>query len=36
MGNQSTCVIEMASASGITLLHNNERNPRTALGRTSL
>lgn len=30
LGNQSTCVIEMASASGITLLHNNERNPRVA------
>ncbi len=30
LGNQSTCVIEMASASGITLLHNNERNPRIA------
>ena len=30
LGNQSTCVIEMASASGITLLHNNERNPRKA------
>ncbi len=30
LGNQTTCVIEMASASGITLLHNNERNPRIA------
>ncbi len=30
LGNKSTCVIEMASASGITLLHNNERNPRIA------
>lgn len=30
LGNQSTCVIEMASASGITLLHNNERDPRIA------
>lgn len=30
LGNQSTCVIEMASASGITLLHNKERNPRIA------
>lgn len=30
LGNESTCVIEMASASGITLLHNNERNPRIA------
>lgn len=30
LGNQSTCVIEMAAASGITLLHNNERNPRIA------
>lgn len=30
LGNQKTCVIEMASASGITLLHNNERNPRVA------
>nr|WP_106781100.1 glycerate kinase [Lysinibacillus timonensis] len=30
LGNHSTCVIEMASASGITLLHNNERNPRIA------
>ncbi|MFP3918449.1 glycerate kinase [Lysinibacillus telephonicus] len=30
LGNQSTCVIEMASASGITLLHNNEKNPRIA------
>lgn len=30
LGNQSTCVIEMASASGITLLHDNERNPRIA------
>ncbi|SOC43103.1 glycerate kinase [Ureibacillus acetophenoni] len=30
LGNKSTCVIEMASASGITLLHNNERNPRKA------
>ena len=30
LGNGSTCVIEMASASGITLLHNNERNPRIA------
>jgi len=30
LGNQATCVIEMASASGITLLHNNERNPRIA------
>ncbi|HWK22680.1 MAG TPA: glycerate kinase [Ureibacillus sp.] len=30
LGNQTTCVIEMAAASGITLLHNNERNPRIA------
>lgn len=30
LGNQSTCVIEMASASGITLLHNTERDPRIA------
>ncbi|MFC7688051.1 glycerate kinase [Ureibacillus sp. GCM10028918] len=30
LGNQTTCVIEMASASGITLLHNNERNPKIA------
>lgn len=30
LGNQTTCVIEMASASGITLLHNKERNPRIA------
>lgn len=30
LGNQSTCVIEMASASGIILLHNNERNPKIA------
>ena len=30
LGNQSTCVIEMASASGLTLLHNNERNPKIA------
>ena len=30
LGNQTTCVIEMASVSGITLLHNNERNPRIA------
>lgn len=30
LGNESTCVIEMASVSGITLLHNNERNPRIA------
>lgn len=30
LGNQSTCVIEMAAASGITLLHNNERDPRNA------
>jgi len=30
LGNQTTCVIEMATASGITLLHNNERNPRIA------
>lgn len=30
LSNKSTCVIEMASASGITLLHNNERNPRIA------
>ncbi|MGM9950304.1 MAG: glycerate kinase [Lysinibacillus sp.] len=30
LGNQPTCVIEMASASGLTLLHNNERNPRIA------
>ena len=30
LGNQATCVIEMASASGITLLHNKERNPRIA------
>lgn len=30
LGNRSTCVIEMASASGIMLLHNNERNPRVA------
>ena len=30
LGNELTCVIEMASASGITLLHNNERNPRIA------
>ena len=30
LGNQSTCVIEMASASGLTLLHNTERNPRIA------
>ena len=27
LGNGTTCVIEMAAASGITLLHNNERNP---------
>ncbi|HWL26576.1 MAG TPA: glycerate kinase [Ureibacillus sp.] len=30
LGNQTTCVIEMATASGITLLHNNEKNPRIA------
>ncbi|MGE7667164.1 glycerate kinase [Ureibacillus composti] len=30
LGNQSTCVIEMASASGITLLDPDERNPRIA------
>ncbi|MFJ8236616.1 glycerate kinase [Ureibacillus sp. NPDC094379] len=30
LGNQSTCVIEMASASGITLLTDDERNPRIA------
>ncbi|MDN4492955.1 glycerate kinase [Ureibacillus aquaedulcis] len=30
LGNQTTCVIEMASASGITLLHNKERNPKIA------
>ncbi|WP_404427136.1 glycerate kinase [Ureibacillus chungkukjangi] len=30
LGNQTTCVIEMASASGIMLLHNNERNPHVA------
>lgn len=30
LGNKSTCVIEMASASGITLLHNKEKNPRKA------
>lgn len=30
LGNETTCVIEMAKASGITLLHNNERNPRMA------
>lgn len=30
LGNQSTCVIEMASASGITLLEPVERNPRIA------
>ncbi len=30
LGNGTTCVIEMASASGITLLHNKEKNPRIA------
>lgn len=30
LGNDTTCVIEMAAASGITLLHNNERNPYIA------
>lgn len=30
LGNGTTCVIEMAEASGITLLHNTERNPRIA------
>ena len=30
LGDGSTCVIEMAQASGITLLHNTERNPRIA------
>ncbi|MBS7346043.1 MAG: glycerate kinase [Caryophanon sp.] len=30
LGDGQTCVIEMAAASGITLLHNNERNPRIA------
>ena len=30
LGNGTTCVIEMATASGITLLHNNERNPHIA------
>ncbi|MDM5335120.1 glycerate kinase [Ureibacillus composti] len=30
LGNQSTCVIEMASASGIALLDPDERNPRIA------
>ncbi|MGE7667889.1 glycerate kinase [Ureibacillus composti] len=30
LGNRSTCVIEMASASGITLLEPDERNPRIA------
>lgn len=30
LGNGTTCVIEMAAASGITLLHNNERNPHIA------
>ena len=27
LGNGTTCVVEMAAASGIILLHNNERNP---------
>lgn len=30
LGNGTTCVIEMAAASGITLLHNNEKNPYIA------
>lgn len=30
LGNGTTCVIEMAAASGITLLHNNEKNPHIA------
>lgn len=30
LGNGTTCVIEMAAASGITLLHNNEKDPHIA------
>lgn len=30
LGDNKTCVIEMAKASGITLLHNSERNPHIA------